>query len=124
MSANVASDLESCSFCISTQEAELDYFESMQDRIYSNIQNLEIKVEEHQCLDEFVCKQCGDAHLDILKQHVILQDNIEYQSTLTFLCEIHRNNIYGIIQEEEEDTTPFVNTGCVNACPIHCDEWN
>ena len=123
MSANLNSDLLSCSFCISTQDAEFNYFDSMQDRIYSTIQNLEIEVEEHECFDEFTCKQCGDVHLEILKQHVLLYDNIEHYGTLTFLCELHRNNIHGLIQDEE-DPPPFVNTGCVYACPIHCDDWD
>ena len=124
MSANLDSDLMSCSSCVATKEAELEYFETIQDKIYNNIQNLEVLIEEHDCVDEFLCRHCGDVHLEILRQHVKLHDNKEYEITQVFLCEIHKNNIHGLAQLEEEDVVPYVFTGCVDACPVHCDNWD
>jgi hypothetical protein len=123
MSANLNTDLLFCTYCHSTQDAEREFFEDMQDRIYNEIQNLEIEVEEHECLDEFACKECGDLHLEILKQYVKIQLNIEHYDRQTFLCDLHRNNIHGLTQEDD-DPMAFVASGCCNACPIHCDEWD
>jgi hypothetical protein len=123
MSANLNSDLLSCTYCHSTQDTEREFLEDMQERIYAKIQNLEIEVEEHECWDEFACTECGDLHLEILKQHVLLQLNKEHYDNQTFLCDLHRNNIRGLTQEDD-DLMPFVASGYCNACPIHCDEWN
>jgi hypothetical protein len=124
MSANLDLDLMSCHNCANANEAGLEFFEKMQDIVYNNIMDLEILIEEHACGDEFICRYCGDIHLQILQQQLTLKDNIEYHNALTFLCELHKNNVYGLAPLEEEAEVPFVCSGCVDACPVHCTTWD
>jgi hypothetical protein len=120
MSANLDVDLLSCYACVNAEEAGLEFFERMQDTVYDNIMHLEVLLEEHACGDEFLCRHCGDIHLQILQQQLTLEDNINYHNTLSFLCELHRNNVYGLSPVDEEPGLPFVCQGCVDACPVHC----
>jgi hypothetical protein len=124
MSANLDVDLLSCYACVNAEEDEREFFERMQDTVYDNIMHLEVLLEEHACNDEFHCGHCGEIHLQILQQQQTLEDNINYHNALTFLCDLHRNNVYGLAPVvEEEPGLPFVCQGCMDACPVHC-KWD
>jgi hypothetical protein len=120
MSANLNKDLLSCNGCINAEEAGQEHFEKMQDTVWDNIMNLEVLLEEHECNDEFCCGHCGNIHLQILQQQQILEDNVNYQNNLTFLCDLHRNNVFGLAPMDDEPGVPFVFKGCEDACPVHC----
>jgi hypothetical protein len=124
MSSNLDAIIQSCSSCSFVKDAEEDFFEHMQERLYSKIQNLEAQIEKCECWDEFTCRNCSEVHLEILRQHVLLKLNEEHYLTQTFLCDLHKSNVHdliedGILQE------PCINSGCSDACSIHCMvEWD